>query len=560
MKDQFVESRRRPGYSSINTLGARLLIYGPYNTTEVDISQGTFTIGRSPEADISVDDPSLSRVHAALEIAHAEKGLRCTIKDLDSRNGTYVKGILADHHRPVDFEAGELVEAGHTALVVRQGPRNTEPDAPTDLDGLSNRLERLCESNAEFSLLLIEAPASAAKYLTGILTAFLTAHDELCRIDGNRHALLIGKSDEAMGLRAKSVIEFALQRQGIAAEISSVCYRPGDDVDDILALLKSDISETQDLQSPTLVVLDEQMREIYQLVDRIAPTDLSVLVLGETGVGKEVIARAIHDRSSRRHRRFLALNCAGVPEALLESELFGFHKGAFTGADTDKQGLLEAANGGTVFLDEVAEMPPATQAKLLRVVEEQAVRRLGALTARPIDVRFIAATHRALKEHIEDGRFREDLFYRLSGMTISVPPLRERPHEIVPLARVFAHQASRKTHTCHAPEFTTEALSVLENEAWPGNVRELRHAVERAVALCGIGPIEPGHFALGNRLTSCSVSSSTNLGSAEKQEIVEALEACGGNQTRAAQVLGISRKSLIRRLDRYDIPRPRKPL
>jgi DNA-binding NtrC family response regulator len=299
------------------------------------------------------------------------------------------------------------------------------------------------------------------------------------------------------------------------------------------------------------------------MVDQVAPATVSVLVLGETGVGKEVCAEAIHRKSPRAGRTFLRLNCAALPDSLLESELFGFEKGAFTGAAAAKPGLIESADGGTVFLDEIGELPAAAQAKLLRVLDAREVTRLGGLAPRKVDVRFVAATNRSLEAEIAAGRFRQDLYYRLAAVTLRIPPLRERVAEIVPLARRFVVEAAAGRPV----QLTAAACAVLERHAWPGNIRELRNAIERAVILCGGGVIEPAHLPL-ERFVGLAGATTTDeaefdhpevtapvpaglraeVQALERQRILSMLEACGGNQSEAARQLGMSRGALLARL------------
>ncbi|MEZ4398937.1 MAG: sigma 54-interacting transcriptional regulator [Kofleriaceae bacterium] len=321
---------------------------------------------------------------------------------------------------------------------------------------------------------------------------------------------------------------------------------------------------------------------------KVAAGSVSVLILGETGAGKEICAETIHRLSPRSGSTFLRLHCSAMPETLLESELFGHERGAFTGAVAAKLGLIESAAGGTVFLDEVGELPPAVQVKLLRVLDSREVLRLGGLTPRTIDVRFLAATHRDLRAEVEAGRFREDLFYRLTAVTVRVPPLRERKDEIAGLAAEFAAHAARDIGLARPPAFGADALAALARHAWPGNVRELRNVVTRAVLLSDGGPIDRRHLGLDQdqlrarpratpRDPSLSVTAQmatldeaapstgdvANLGgelrALERDRILATLDQCGGNQTRAARLLGISRGTLIARLTTYGITRPRKP-
>ncbi|MGE0790610.1 MAG: sigma 54-interacting transcriptional regulator [Sandaracinaceae bacterium] len=304
------------------------------------------------------------------------------------------------------------------------------------------------------------------------------------------------------------------------------------------------------------VVADPAMRELYSVIARVAPTRLNVLLLGETGTGKELLAEALHAGSPRAPGPFVRLNCASLNPGLLESELFGHERGAFTGADRERTGLLEAADGGTLLLDEVGDMPVALQAKLLRAIEDGRVTRVGSVRARSVDVRFVAATHRDLEAEVAAGRFRQDLFYRLQGIRLDVPPLRDRPSEIVPLARAFAERLSPGATV--GPE--VEAALLLY--AWPGNVRELRNAIERALALGG-GRLAVEHLPAAVTGDPAAARADKgelreDLAGIEKRRIVAALAQCDGNQTKAAKLLGMPRRTLISRIEEYDLPRPRK--
>jgi transcriptional regulator with PAS, ATPase and Fis domain len=311
------------------------------------------------------------------------------------------------------------------------------------------------------------------------------------------------------------------------------------------------------------------MQALEPLVARIAAGTINVLVLGETGVGKEVMARTIHARSPRATAPLVCLNCAALSEALLESELFGHEKGAFTGAVQAKEGLLESAKGGTVFLDEVGEMPLALQAKLLRVLEQREVLRVGALRPRPIDVRFVSATNRDLEAESLAGRFRQDLYFRLNGIAIEIPPLRARREEIDALARAFVTQASREAGRA-PPLLAPDALAQLGRYSWPGNIRELKNVMERAVLLCEGGEITVGHLRLGRGAELASKPPGPGDAPApsfadkddewrtERARIMAALDQCVGNQTYAAKILGISRRTLVTWMTEYEVPRPRK--
>ena len=312
------------------------------------------------------------------------------------------------------------------------------------------------------------------------------------------------------------------------------------------------------------VVVSDAMKRVYRMVDLVAASRIGVLVVGETGVGKEILAEALHMRSHRGDAPFVRVNCAAMPDNLLESEMFGFEKGAFTGAGQPKPGLLEVANGGTMLLDEVGELGPATQVKLLRVLESRELMRLGALKPRPVDVRFVSATNRPLQALIEAGTFRRDLYHRLDGITLTIPPLRERREDILPLAHAFA-RAFAIEHDFPVPAIDAEAKSLLENHAWPGNIRELKNAVERACLLGQGGNITPQYLRLDDAsaaveqaASSASTKLRSELEALERERILEALEQTGGNQTRAAALLGIGRRTLVNRIEAYGLPRPRK--
>ncbi|HVJ94300.1 MAG TPA: sigma 54-interacting transcriptional regulator, partial [Labilithrix sp.] len=310
-----------------------------------------------------------------------------------------------------------------------------------------------------------------------------------------------------------------------------------------------------------IVAESPAMKHVLALVERIAQAPLSVLFVGETGVGKDVVAQALHAASPRKSGPFVAINCAALAESLVESELFGHERGAFTGASAPKAGLLEEASGGTVFLDEIGELPPTQQSKLLRVLEERTVTRVGSVRPRAIDVRFVAATNRDPARDAEEGAFRRDLYFRLSGMTVAIPPLRERPEDLEPLAQLFAKRAARELGRA-VPTFHPDALSALRAHPFPGNVRELRNVVERAITLA-TDVVTAEHLVLGRAPSSPKVAAQSPAPptgrEAERQRIVDALARCAGNQTRAAVLLGISRRTLVSRLTEFGIARPLRP-
>lgn len=304
-----------------------------------------------------------------------------------------------------------------------------------------------------------------------------------------------------------------------------------------------------------LIVASPSMQELFGLAAQVAKTDATVLLLGESGTGKDLLARAIHEESNRKAGPFVKVDCAALPEALLESELFGYEKGAFTNAVTRKPGRLELAQGGTLFLDEVGEMSLPLQAKLLRTLEERAFERVGGTTTVTVDARFIAATNRNLEEALREGRFREDLYFRLNVFPLSVPPLRRRREDISPLAKVFLARYAKKYGKAVA-DLSPEALSLLRRYPWPGNVRELEHAIERAVILSErpiLGPEDIGLDLLALGMGDGLEGEGMTLAELEREYISRVLKKVRGHKGRAAKILGINRKTLLEKRRRYGL-------
>jgi two-component system, NtrC family, response regulator AtoC len=440
--------------------GRRLLVFqGALPTPHRLPERGRIVIGRGAgDADIVVDDRSLSRRHAVLEL-HDDGSL--TVEDLGSTNGTRVRGARCEGPTPI--VPGEVFSLGRLTLAVEEVVAAARPAAPDSSSASSSSVS-----------------ASSSSRLDGMVTL-------------------------------------------------------------------------------------------------VSGSTLSVLLHGETGSGKDVTARSIHARSPRAAAPFLALNCAALPESLLESELFGYEKGAFSGADKAKPGLFESADTGTVFLDEIAEMSPAVQAKLLRVIESRQVQRLGALRPKAIDVRFIAASHKDLQDEVDAGRFREDLYFRVNGITITLPPLRERLDELPGVVAALLAEQGR------GQSVSAAAMERLMAHRWPGNFRELRTVIERAVVLSAGRPvIDVEHLVIDQKRRSASTPAAapattapapaasmaaparppgramTAVELAERDRIIAALHDAAGNQTKAAELLGVSRRTLINRIEQYDVPRPRK--
>jgi two-component system response regulator AtoC len=304
-----------------------------------------------------------------------------------------------------------------------------------------------------------------------------------------------------------------------------------------------------------------QIQELKERIKKVAPLDVTVLIQGESGTGKELVARAVHDLSKRSEHPIVAVNCAAIPENLIESELFGHARGAFTDAHTDKMGLFEEAHRSTLFLDEIGELPLTLQTKLLRVIETKEIRRIGETKDRKVDVRIIAATSRNLLEDVKKGRFREDLYYRLNVFSLVIPPLRERREDIPILLRYFVQKFSRK-HNIKEPVIDRNTIEFVTSLDWEGNVRQLENAVESAVILCDSGVLMPSHFSHLKTGTERyqevefdekDMSLSRAVAKFERNWIIKALKATNGNRTKAAQLLNISHRTLLYKMKEYGI-------
>jgi two-component system response regulator AtoC len=315
-------------------------------------------------------------------------------------------------------------------------------------------------------------------------------------------------------------------------------------------------SQSREYGIEAIIGASPAMQTVKSLIARIAASPAStVLLTGETGTGKDLAAKAIHYNSSRAARPFVNITASALPEQLLESELFGHERGAFTDARQQKRGLFETADGGTLFLDEIGEMMPGLQAKLLRFLEEKTFKRVGGLADIRVDVRVVAATNRDLEQEVKAGKFREDLFYRLQVMPIMLPPLRERRGDVVLLANYYIDRFNREFRK-RIQGLTAAAVALVEQYQWPGNVRELRNAIERAMLLAGGEWLEPADFTLTRTVSPTEFrlpAEGVNLDEVERQLLVQALERAGGNQTHAAQLLGINRDQVRYRIEKFGL-------
>jgi len=335
------------------------------------------------------------------------------------------------------------------------------------------------------------------------------------------------------------LIEKALERQHLVQENHQ---------------LKKQLETLSKEDMPELVGQSPQMQKVKNLIHTVAPTDTTVLILGESGTGKELVARAIHRHSQRHHMPLITAHCAGLPEGLIESELFGHEKGAFTGAAYRRKGKFELADGGTIFFDEIADISPKTQIDLLRVLQEHNFTRLGGTHPIETDFRVIAATNCHLSQAVAEGRFRQDLYYRLDVFTIEIPPLRERPQDIVLLAQHFLIKYAQKMNK-PTQGFSSDALKALTQYAWPGNVRELENTIERAVVIQKGPEIHVDNLKEAQSKTAITTTN-LSLAAQEKQHIASVLQLMEGNISQAAKTLNIDRVTLYNKIKKYDLKRP----
>jgi DNA-binding NtrC family response regulator len=556
------------------------------STQVLDLPDGAHLLfGRSRAANVQIESDRVSRLHAQFR----RRGAVVTVEDAGSRNGTWVNGQLVQGERMLS--SGDEVIVGPLNIVVTITSHMVARPRIESTRYLDERLtaevDRGQAYHRRFGLVMVRldgAPEVAddasdricaalrpmdvvAEYAPGVLAIVMPEHDAIAA----EHA-------------ARSLLDRARPRDGTQLDVAVGVAgfpehgtTPGALIARALAALESVRGRGPDAvgvppverapQQGEIVVGDSQMVRVYELVRKVADHPITVLVAGETGVGKEVIASAIHTASSRRDGPLVRLNCASMPETLLESELFGHERGAFTGADRKKLGYFEAAHGGTLFLDEIGEMTPALQAKLLRVLEQRRITRVGGTDEIEVDVRVVCATHRDLEAESKTGTFRPDLFFRISAFTIFVPALRDRPLEIDLLAQHFIRHTAAQTRQ-RVPVLSPAASAALRRHAWPGNVRELRNAIERAMVLHSAGVIGvedlPDSIREGRAVAQVAALAPSltldgmrdQIADIERATIAAVLESCRGSQTEAAKQLGISRRTLIYRMEKHGLKPP----
>jgi two-component system, NtrC family, response regulator len=364
--------------------------------------------------------------------------------------------------------------------------------------------------------------------------------------------VLTGQNDHANALKAirlgaydfyakpfdPELLGFAIERAFILAELQEENRRLQ--------------SSTQSTLLSKIITQDSEMQRVNRVVEKVAPTTATILLRGESGTGKELVARALHGLSPRAKERYVAINCAAIPEALLESELFGHEKGAFTGAAKQTQGKVEIANKGTLFLDEIGDLPLSLQSKLLRFLQERVIERVGGREEIPVDVRIICATHQDLKAMIQQGTFREDLYYRLAEIAIEIPPLRSRPGDASLLAHAFVRRFTEEQHR-NTITLTPEAIAGIEGYGWPGNVRELENCIKRAVIMADGVSISANDLDLKTDGSESHLNLRQVRDEAEKKAVNHALARADGNVSKAAEVLGISRPTLYELMERFGL-------
>ena len=576
--------------------GPHLLVMSPDAFSSVRLpTAGTVDVGRSSKCAIQIEDPLASREHARLHINSVDGGVALQIEDLGSANGTRVRNVSISPGQLAPFVAGDAISVGSTVLMVQHnrpavGTRRLWSHAYFE-SRLTDQCARAAAAGASFAMARVRLTGTAPwTRVLPILVRTIPLPHLFAAYGPLDYEILFLETEPNDVTRQVEMLASELRAAGIEARHGIAWYpRDGRTTDALLArgnalLRPSAGADASGIGAPSLPGAGAGMERLRGLAKRAAASGISVLVLGETGVGKDVLAQEVH-RLSSRAGPLVVLNCAGLAETLIESELFGHEKGAFTGAARSKVGLLETANGGTVFLDEIGEMPLSLQPKLLRTIEKREVLPVGAVKPRPIDVRFIAATNRDLEAEVTKGTFRRDLFFRLNGITLAIPPLRERTDEIATLVEIFIAEACRDSGGRRPPTVTPEAMNFIQGYHWPGNIRELKNVIERALVLCDGDEILPQFLPL-DKMSDQTLEDSGAIRApgvdrgelpslagirpdqlphlddpkklAERQSILDALAHHAGNQTRAAQSLGMPRRTFITKLEYYGIPRPQK--
>ncbi|MFO0580007.1 MAG: sigma 54-interacting transcriptional regulator [Polyangia bacterium] len=545
---------------------------------------GTVIIGRAPDATLRLEDQSASRHHARVDLGPGG----ALLYDLESRNGTRVNGeLLTGAHT---LRAGDVVTLCNATLVFQRSEALAALRPIFGTAHLRQRLEEEIDRSLRYhrpvSVLCFHfAQPAAQAAVAGALSEQLRVMDTAAWHGETELLLLLPELDHP---EATALADHLLERLGaVSAKVQAglvTCPRDGADPDSLVAgavaaarslsatterrpLTPEDTVRSIQIGERRILLVDAAMKRLYDLIEKLAPADLPVLIQGETGAGKELAAATLHHLSKRSDRPLVSLNCAALAENLIESELFGHERGAFSGAVAAKPGLLETANKGTLFLDEIGEMPQALQAKLLRVLETQRVMRVGETRERPIDIRLVAATNRDLQAEVAAGRFRKDLYFRLSTARILLPPLRDRPRELPVLARSLLGEACRRLG--RAPmEIAPATMHRLLTYRWPGNVRELRNLMDFLAATVeedtllpwhvedqldkgALPPLEPGQ--LPGMAPPNFRPIDEELRELERRRMKEAILAAGGVHVRAAELISMPIRTFTAKLKLYQL-------
>jgi DNA-binding NtrC family response regulator len=523
--------------------------------------RGTLAIGRDEDADVRVIDALASRAHARLHL-----GEKLEIEDLGSANGTRLRDQPIPPFQRIPVVPGDAIAIGTTLLVIQRQERAITSRRIWPHGYFETRLIEACAqaeaAKGAFAVMRLRVVGAKVEQT---LALALRPGDVLASYAPDEYEILFVDTDrEKAETRTKELVT-GLEAARMTPSVG-VAFFPGDGTSPQALVSRACerlVPEDSALPGAVPVVLESSaMQQLYAVVEKVARSTINVLIVGETGAGKEVLAQAIHRSSPRADQPLICVNCAALSDSLLESELFGYEKGAFTGAIQARAGLIEAAAAGTLFLDEIGEMSLSLQAKILRALETKQVLRVGATRPRTIDVRFLAATNRDLEEEVAAKRFREDLYFRLNGITLAIPPLRERIDEIPSLAGLFLDRAA-KHNGQPRPVLGPDIIARLQAYSWPGNIRELRNVMERALVLSATGQITAEHLPVEKTSRSLSGDAAalpavglTTMAKLERQAIRDALVRCAGNQTRAAELLGMPRRTFCKRLREYNVLRP----
>ncbi len=564
MKDE--DPTRRQAQEPTATSGGRhLVIVAPQSVQSIPLlGEGSVTIGRTDRSMVVIEDALLSREHLRIIWSSTVE-----VEDLGSANGTFVDDTRLQPRTPTLVRPGQPISLGQTILLLQEPSRIPQMRVLETHEAFESILAHACERaerGVRLSVLRVHIQGSATERdIHDVLTQPLAADDAIASYGPGAFEVLLGRADVAAAESLAGRWEAETTKLGLVIRVGIATFpQDGRTADALLDRASPRDTLATDASHP--VFLSEQTRSITRLLERIAQGTISVLLQGETGVGKDVFAEFLHHHSPRAKAPFVRINCAALSDSLLESELFGYCKGAFTGAHSDRAGLLESAQGGTVFLDELGEMPLHHQAALLVAVERRQVVRVGSTKPIPIDVRFVGATNRNLEQEVAQRRFRIDLLHRLNGVVVDIPPLRERVSEIIPLAETFLRTlAVAAGRAIPPPAFTSEALALLKEYQWPGNIRELRNVVERALLVAPDACIDVQHLPLGKLRTGWRAAAMqaaegealmvpmSESDRAERARMVDALRQTQGNQTQAAALIGVPRRTFTHRMNRFGL-------